>query len=263
VQTVIPVSALLAQAAATMRQLDFESFGALAALSLDDLDALTISTDHFLAAAGSPIPVDTHRELLDRFGMFGVRLAIALIRHRLVTSAPQLARELERRSGLPELRDVLGSQFTERADVLKAHAALNAVKQALDTNPVRSLRALRERVSAHAQLDFDQLELLNQLRLGTFEDDIEPDLRVEMETMLGADGGAPAVRLGLDPDVPPAAVRDEALRCIEFWQEVSESPRVGRAQRDRKGSDAMTLRQVAATMRQSAERLYFALPEAG
>ncbi len=62
-------------------------------------------------------------QLADRFGLFGIRMAVTLIRLGTKDS-PTLAAELVERSGLDELRQVIDIQFGQRADQLKTHSAL-------------------------------------------------------------------------------------------------------------------------------------------
>ena len=73
---------------------------------------------------------EVRQRLLDRFGLFGIRLSTTLARQGADTPAA-LAAELVARSGLRDLEQVLHTQFTERRDVLKARSALLAVDAVL------------------------------------------------------------------------------------------------------------------------------------
>ena len=88
--------------------------------------------------SGSPrlsgLPTEARRALLLRFGLFGVRLSIALL-HQGVDSPAALAAELVRHSGLTELQHVLHNQFAERRDLLKARSALLALDTVLQADP--------------------------------------------------------------------------------------------------------------------------------
>ena len=55
----------------------------------------------------------TRAALLDRFGMFGIRISIAVLRAG-VSDSVALADELLERSGLVALRDVIDQQFAQR-----------------------------------------------------------------------------------------------------------------------------------------------------
>ena len=65
---------------------------------------LFLSADRFVTASTSiPLTSMEREHLLDRFGLFGVRLSAALIRQGAATTSSQLANELVLRSGLVEL----------------------------------------------------------------------------------------------------------------------------------------------------------------
>ena len=92
-QTVVAVAGLLAQTGRTMRQHEFAALTALAALPRADLDAMLLSVDRFsrteLADPARPTPTPGPA-LMDRFGLFGVRLATTLIRQGM-TDPNQIA----------------------------------------------------------------------------------------------------------------------------------------------------------------------------
>jgi len=69
---------------------------------------------------------ESRRDLLDRFGLFGIRLSTMLIRQQTATPSA-LADELVRRSGLQQLQELLHTQFNERRDLLKDFDAPVAV----------------------------------------------------------------------------------------------------------------------------------------
>lgn len=80
-QSVVPVAGLLALAARTMRQSEFAAFSALAQVPAEDLSLALLSADRF-ARQDSPLPVDAamRAQLADRFGLFGIRLAVTSIK---------------------------------------------------------------------------------------------------------------------------------------------------------------------------------------
>src|ERR1700760_3069350 len=125
-QDVVSVAGLLAQAGRSLRQDEFQSFMQLAAAPRDDADTLLLSVDRFGVSGpreDALLPVAARQGLLERFGLFGVRLATTLVRQGS-DSPDLLADELVRRSGLDELRSALTSRFNQRRDLLKARAAL-------------------------------------------------------------------------------------------------------------------------------------------
>src|SRR5690606_12455997 len=191
----------------------------------DDAEALFLSADRF-GQAETPIPLtNMEREhLLDRFGLFGVRLAVALIRQGAATTATALSSELVRRSGLNELKDVLLSQFAARRDVLKARSALLALEAVLQGHriPGRDVLATElERITSGAH-EFAEIRLLNALRAGGIK--VKPAEAAEMERLLGAEGGAIHTRLGLSPEADVSEVRRARTSAIGRWQRRAESP---------------------------------------
>jgi hypothetical protein len=224
-QTVVPVAGLLAQSGATLREAEYKSLDAIANAPRDDAEALFLSADRFVQAE-TPIPLTSmeREHLLDRFGLFGVRLAVALIRQGAATTATALSTELVRRSGLVELRDVLLSQFAQRRDVLKARSALLALESVLGEFPVADGEVLAselERITSAAH-EFAEIRLLNALRASGIK--IKPAEAAEMERLLGAEGGSIHTRLGLSPEADVSEVRRALGNAIGRWQRRAESP---------------------------------------
>lgn len=224
-QTVVPVAGLLAQCATTLREAEYKALDAIAGAPRSDADALCLSADRFASAETSiPLTPPDRQHLLERLGLFGVRLAVALIRQGAAPNATALAGELVRRSGVTQLRDVLLSQFAQRRDVLKARSAFLALESVLHEHPVAGSDALAnelERLTSSAH-ELAELRLLNALRTGAMK--VKEQESADMERLLGAQGGAPHVRLGLDPDATDAAIRQALQDSIDRWQRRAESP---------------------------------------
>ena len=117
-QTVVPVAGLLAQAAVTMREDEYRLLGQLVDLPVVELEELLLSVDRFSVRPG-PAPAEERVALLRRFGIFGTRTAVQLLREAPARGASDLAAELLRVSRLDELRTLLRTQFAGRRDVLK------------------------------------------------------------------------------------------------------------------------------------------------
>ena len=251
-QDVVSVAGLLAQAGRTLRQDEFQAFVALAGTSRDDADALLISVDRFLVSGpreDALLSVDTRRALLERFGLFGVRLATTLVRQGS-DSPDVLAGELVRRSGLDDLRTALTSRFTERRDLLKARSALMAVDHVLRREPLpqsRSLLAEVERILAGSH-EFVEMRLLTAIRSSSVS--IPDAYRAEAERLLGANGAGPAQRLGLVDDTDPQMLRAVTMETLDRWRRLSEHPVYPRAFKD-----------AARTVVRSCEGILFDLPE--
>ncbi|MCX6466766.1 MAG: dynamin family protein [Pseudonocardiales bacterium] len=229
-QTVVAVAGLLAQSARTMRQSEFTALQTLAKAEPSETEPLLLSADRFVRdTAGAPLDAEVRGALLERFGVFGVRLAITLIR-RGTDDPGRLSAELVKRSGLDELRGVLTSQFTERRDLLKSRSALLALELVLHREPIPASASIArevERITAGAH-EFTELRLLTALRTRVVP--LPKDVRSEAERLLGGDGGTPAARLGLDPATDPATLRAAALEALAGWQRRAESPLSDRTQ---------------------------------
>ncbi|MGZ8749288.1 MAG: dynamin family protein [Pseudonocardia sp.] len=229
-QTVVAVAGLLAFTARTLRQDEYAALAAIAALSQDELDLLLLSADRFAHPDGpAEPPVEVRRALLDRFGMFGLRLSVSQLRGGC-RDAATLADQLVARSGLVELREVLATQFTDRRDVLKARSALIALERVLTVDPLPGaapLAAEVERLLA-ATHDFAELRLLSDLRWRVVK--LPREQLEEAERLLGGQGASPAQRLGLEADAELPHLREAALAALRTWRRRAESPMAGRAQ---------------------------------
>jgi hypothetical protein len=228
-QTVVPVAGLLAVTGRTLRQDEFAALAKLAALPQERLEALLLTVDRFATSEDVTDPTAaTRAKLLERFGMFGLRLSTTLIRQG-VKDAVALASELVQRSGLVELREVLASQFTERRDVLKARSALIALDLVLRREPRPAAAPLAvevERILSGAH-EFAELRLLSDLRGRVLRP--PRDQAQEAERLIGGDGSAPNQRLGLPPDAGRDELRAVALERLTTWRRRAESPMTTRA----------------------------------
>ncbi len=223
VQMIVPVAGLVAETGETLSELEFRQLSAIAAA---DVELLLLSADRFVEAPpGTPLTSLERADLLARFGLFGVRVAVDLIRSKQVETSQQLADRLVDVSGLTELRRVLTTLFVARADVLKARSGLLALERiclARDGDPAAErLLAELERILASAH-PFNEMVTLAALRSGWVTG---PSARlVELERLLGAGGASPQARLGLAPDAGPDAVREAALEQLGRWQRLAENP---------------------------------------
>ena len=79
VADVLPVAGLLAETGLTLTQNEFTALAQLAALPEDERVMLLLSVDDFCDVSLSPLTVEIRRDLLARFGMFGVRTAVGAL----------------------------------------------------------------------------------------------------------------------------------------------------------------------------------------
>jgi hypothetical protein len=225
-QTVIPVAGLLAETGRTLREAEFDALRRLAAEPREDTDALVRSVDQFVGEwPRFPVTGPEREHLLDRLGLFGIRLSMALLRVGGVTTASQLAEKLVSRSGLQELKHALATQFAARRDVLKCRSVLLALESLVDrAEPTSAWIAVSgelERITAGAH-EFAELRLLHALRTGAVavhDDEVEA-----MERMLGVAGPGAAARLGLPADATASEVAEALSSSLAKWRRRAESP---------------------------------------
>ncbi|MFN0027761.1 MAG: dynamin family protein [Acidimicrobiales bacterium] len=225
VQTVVPVAGLLAQAGTNLQELEFRRLRMISAAEPDDREKLLLSADRFVIGDTTvPLAPNERRLLIERLGLFGIRLAVDLLGTGQAQTASQLANQLVGHSGITHLRDVLLSQFADRRDTLKARSALLAVQRLLQMAPVArsgELEARVEQIRSGAH-EFAELRLLNSLRAG--EVDFRPDEGREVERLLGGDGGSIRARLGLESQADEDEVRRALFVSLGRWRQRAENP---------------------------------------
>jgi hypothetical protein len=224
VQTVVPVAGLLAESAATLTEDEYRALAVVADHSPTEISEMLLSTDRFVETADMALTTLERQHILDRFGVFGVRMAATLIRRDVTTNARELSDELIDRSGLSELRELLRTLFLQRSDLLRARSALFALDNLYTEHPVDGAEHLSreiERVLAGAH-GFAELRLLSSMRAGQIA--AKAELLAELEQLLGSNGAAPGRRLGLVDDADADAVRNAASEAIERWRRRAENP---------------------------------------
>ncbi|WP_305785742.1 dynamin family protein [Symbioplanes lichenis] len=225
VQSVVPVAGLLAETAVTLTEVEVARLRRIAALPVREAEDLLLSADRFVNTMPEVGLTTLEREaLLGRFGLFGVRLTSTLLRRQVATTATGLSRELAERSGLTQLREIIGSLFLERRDVLKCRSALLALAETTRAYVRPGGDAVAAEVeellaSAHP---FNELRVLSSLRAGWITG--RPDVTAELERLIGGAGGSPCERLGLPPDAGPADQARTAAAALERWQRRAENP---------------------------------------
>ena len=222
-QAVVPVSGLLALTARTLRQAEFIALEKLAGMDPAELNKVMLSVDRFVREDDS-IPVDapTRAALLDRFGMFGIRISITLLRSG-ITDSVALADELLERSGLVALRDVIDQQFAQRSELLKAHTALLALRRLVSDNPIRATQYVIADIDplladSHA---FEELRLLSQLR--SRPTTLTEDEVASLRRIIGGSGTDAASRLGLTAEQPYDGPR-AAFAAAQRWRRRADHP---------------------------------------
>jgi len=221
---VVPVAGLLAETAATLREDEVGYLRRLAELPADELDDLLVTADRFLDTTRSPLTVEIRRALLGRLGMFGARHVLDRMARGELSSAIEVAADLESCSGIAGLRGALAERFLPRARVLQARSVLAGLRalaqQCRASAPAHAtwLAGEVERVESTsrelAQLRLLHLTLSGSARLG--DDEHEEVRRVVLCT--GVD------RLALDDAAVPEAVQAASLAGIGRWRVRADDP---------------------------------------
>jgi hypothetical protein len=232
-QTVLPVAGLLAVTAATLREDEFRAIGVLSEAPEADVERLLLTADRFTQGETEiDLSPAVRAALLDRYGMFGLRLSLRLMHSGVATTAGALSRELLARSGLAPLREALVSRFAGRTDVLKARSALLTTEAVLRRYPVPAAAGLRhelELITSGAH-EFAEVRLLDTLRSGGLM--LTPQERADAERILGVDGVHPLTRLGVPVGAPGSDVVRAAQAALSQWQRRAEHPASARDVRE-------------------------------
>ncbi|MEV4687334.1 dynamin family protein [Microbacterium sp. LWH3-1.2] len=245
---VVPVAGLLAESARTLREDEFAAFRDIAGMDRTSREALMVSADRFVRPTeASSLSEDVRRALLNRFGIFGVRLASALIRGGAADSS-QLSEQLVQQSGLNELQQFIQLQFRTRAGALKVRGVLDALQTLLREKPRDGADAVLggvERIYASAHT-LRELSLLSRARssgLPLSRLDAE-----EAERIIGGTGPSAGARLGLAETATTAETRERVDELLARWRTLSESPLAERATVEVARSVIRSLEEVASEL---------------
>ena len=242
---VIPVAGLLAEGARTLRESEYIAFRELAGLDRADREGLLVSADRFTRETDATgLSVAVRQELIARFGIFGVRLATAIIRGG-VDSSSELSAMMVQQSGLIEVQEFVQTQFQPRAETLKARGVVLQLDALVRRNPRpgdERVRAGIERFTASAHT-LRELSLLAMFRAHGLP--VRAEDAADAARILGAAGTTPALRLGLPADADGETVGLRALAEIDRWRAAAESPIATRAEATVCLAVVRTLSQVA------------------
>jgi len=253
---VLPVAGLLARAARTFHDEEFEWLTRIARVERRERSALLFSVGRFLGARGDAVlDAELRQRLLDRFGLYGIRIATVLIDGGIV-DADRLAEELARGSGFERFLAFVEEQYLRRADQLRTSSAVGAVSALVRARPLASggeaIGAAIERVHAVEGQGWAESRLLAELR-GT-RHPLTPGEAVQARRLLGGDGLEAAARLGLEPGAGSAALARAAADAAATWRTRASAAQVA--------GDATSAR-IGDIVARSAERLLFSGAEAG
>lgn len=226
---VVPVAGLLAESARTLREDEYTSFRELAGMERKTREALMVSADRFVRDTDTTtLSVATRQQLLNRFGIFGVRLASAVIRAGAADSSA-LSEQLVQQSGLDELEEFVRLQFHSRASALKVRGVLDALHSLLRAKPRPDADAIVggvERIYASAH-SLRELSLLARARAGELP--LNASDAKEAERVTGGEGTTAQARLGLADEAAPEEMAQRVEELLTRWRRLAESPLAERA----------------------------------
>ncbi|WP_448641777.1 dynamin family protein [Geodermatophilus sp. URMC 63] len=229
---VVPVAGQLALAGRTLRHGDLLALRALAGADPAAVTSVLLTADRFCRAETAvPLSAEVRTSLLERLGLFGTRLSVALVRTG-IDDADALAAELLRRSGLTELQRLLQVHVTARGGPVRAAAALRLVEELLDEHPVGGADAVRAEVERIRLSSDDVAELALLAHTRAPGGPLPAALLTEGERLLGVAGTTPAARLGLPEGSPEGALRAAAVQALRRWREAAGDPLADRAAAD-------------------------------
>lgn len=226
---VIPVAGLVAEGARTLRESEYAAFCELASLERVDRERLLVSADRFTRDSGATdLGAADRLHLLRRFGLFGVRLATALIRGG-ADSSSELSAQLVQQSGLIELQQFVRDQFRTRASALKVRGVLLGLDRLIRERPRAGTDEIRggiERITAgaHALRELSLLAIARSEGLPLAAQDA-----ADAQTIIGAKGTPIHTRLGVAETTGDDELRDRATALLVHWRRLGESPLTDRA----------------------------------
>lgn len=212
VSAVVPVAGLLAETALTLREDEVASLRLLASMPADERVALCRSVDDLCDVALSPLTAEIRRDLLGRFGLYGLRVAIDQLAAEPTTTASDLSRALLDRSGLAALQGLLRDRFGSTGRLLQARSAVRGLRRLIgrlaEFDPAAATPLARRLDEIEAGGDFGRLTAAHLAMSGAAA--LGDDERAEVTRIL----------LAADPLATLAALDTaDLLASIESWRE--------------------------------------------
>lgn len=221
VSGVLPLAGLLAETGLTMIEEEAAALRGVAGIDADTLERMLLSAQTFCDMDVEGVGVEQRRRLLDRLGVFGVRVSVDLIRSQGLRTAADLGPRLVEISGLAALQERIADQFGPRARVLQARSALVALRalakdlESSAPDVARRIAYECERIEASAA-EFARIRAAHLISSGLVElDDAD---QAELTRLLL--GTTPAQALGVTAD----SVRNAALNGVARWRTRAEDP---------------------------------------
>lgn len=224
-QTVVPVAGLLGQGGSTISRDEVEMLRVLAASPVSAVAWALGSSERFARASSTSLPSAPDRQwLLLRFGLFGVRVAIAQLRLRPLVDPARIGPLLTEASGLDDLRRTIETQLASRPWLLKARSVLRDAKSVLHSQPPPRAAWLLtnvERIESGAH-ELNELRVLHAIQSGRVH--LAPDVADEATRLLGGSGASAPARVGLADDASTDDIDAAAAEALRRWQRRTVDP---------------------------------------
>ncbi len=244
--TVVPVAGLIAETGATLTENETASLQVLLTMPATELASMLLSVDRFCDGAVSPLPSQARRDLLARFGLFGIRYCLTEMQAGRVETAADLSNSLVAASGIRAVSALLDEHFASRARVLKARSVLIGLKDIAarlsdhDADAARALATSVEELETSAH-ELAELRLWHLVVSGAVE--LEEEERAEVQRVTAE--GDPPTRMGLDAETDSAVLLDSARERVDHWRNRGSHPLTNR-----------DLQEVCETLARSYEGIY-------
>ena len=114
---------------------------------------MLLSVERFRDPDLNPLSEEIREELLERLGLFGLRLSVGLLADGTARTATDLSGALLERSGIRDLQRALADRYGARAQALKARSALAALRVVAESLDRRGVDGASDIVVAVDRLD--------------------------------------------------------------------------------------------------------------
>ncbi len=231
-QWVLPVASLAAEGATRLDSRDVEIVRELLQAPAPELDQLLLSVDRMTQTESKAASSEDRTRIVERLGLYGVRVAVGLIREQRDLQVGDLADLLSKETGLSSLIDAIDTVFVARRDTLRTLRSLDVIGSVLTTTHFgggRTLMAEIERIKAAGHV-FSEVRVLDSIRSGAVPlsaADAELALR-----LLGMFGSDPPTRVGLPTATTPSSLSDVVMDQLTHWRELAETPNAPEEVRD-------------------------------
>ena len=221
VGAVVPVAGLLAETAATLAEHEAGWLRQLAALDAPQVEALLESVQRFVGIEDCPLAPEVRSDLLDRFGLFGIRFCVAALRDGTCATASDLERAMLEVSGLPALRRLVQDRFVRQAAGLKARSVLASLRALARRAGHRgaALEALVEEAEASSP-ELLELRVLTLVLAGATRLDAAEGQEAVRALTATTDAG----RVGAGEHDEPSVLATAALAGAERWRTLGADP---------------------------------------